>query len=77
MTSKPVFCYADDDIYTAAEIMKREKVRRLLVRNHDQQPIGVLAQADLVAAIAPYGLAAETVAEISQPGGAHSQQRKQ
>lgn len=72
MSAEPISCHVDDDLYQAVEAMKQEKVRRLLVRNQDEEPVGVLAQADVAAAIATYGLAGEMLEEISQPGGRHS-----
>lgn len=73
MSHELLSCHAEDDLYDAVELMKRERVRRLLVRNWDGQPVGVLAQADVAQAIATYGLAGEMLQDISQPGGKHSQ----
>lgn len=73
MSPEPLACSAHDDIYDAATLMGREQVRRLLVRDLDGKAVGILAQADVAAAIAPYGPAAEMLEEISQPGGKHSQ----
>lgn len=74
MSPEPLFCHTQDDIHQAVELMEREKVRRLIVRDLDEKPVGVLAQADVSAAIGGYGLAAEMLQKISQPGGKHSQQ---
>jgi len=73
MSSGLISCRTEDDIYDAAELMKREQVRRLLVRDLNGKPVGVLSQGDVAQAIASYGLASEMVEAISQPGGKHAQ----
>ncbi len=73
MSHQLLSCHAEDDLYDAVELMKREQVRRLLVRDWDDRPVGVLAQADVAQAIGTYGLAGEMLQDISQPGDKHSQ----
>src|SRR5699024_6573787 len=46
-------CSTRDDLYDAVELMMREQVRRLLVLDLDERPVGILAQADVAEAIAP------------------------
>lgn len=66
-------CHTNDGLYEAIELMKREKVRRLLVRDLDEKPVGVLAQADVANALNAYNPTGELVEALSQPGGKHSQ----
>lgn len=72
MSRELLSCHTDDGLYDAIRLMEREKVRRLLVRDLDEKPVGFLAQADVANAIADYGPAGEMVEAISQPGGKHS-----
>mgnify|MGYP001163250659 FL=1 len=74
MSEELVTCHTQDSLYDAIELMKRERVRRLLVLDLDEKPAGVLAQADVAAAIASYGPAGEMIEEVSKPGGKHSSQ---
>jgi predicted transcriptional regulator len=73
MSSELIACHAEDDLEQAAQLMEREQVRRLLVRDADERPVGVLAQADVARALGRSGLAGEVVEKISQPSGKHSQ----
>jgi predicted transcriptional regulator len=73
MTPELVACRAEADLEEAAQIMEREQVRRLLVRDVDERPVGVLAQADIARALGRDKLVGEAVERISQPGGKHSQ----
>lgn len=73
MSRDVLSCYTRDDLYDAVELMMREQVRRLLVLDLDEQPVGILAQADVADAIAPYGLAGEMLQQVSKPLGKHSQ----
>jgi predicted transcriptional regulator len=73
MSREVLSCHTQDALYDAVELMKREKVRRLLVRDLDNKPVGVLAQADVSHGLGRYGLTGEMLEEISQPGSKHSQ----
>lgn len=42
--------YEDIDVTQAAELMAREQVRRLLVLDHDQLPVGIVSLGDLATA---------------------------
>lgn len=73
MSRELLTCHTHDALYDAVDLMMREQVRRLLVLDLNEQPVGILAQADVAAAIASYGLAGEMVQQISQPSDKHSQ----
>lgn len=74
MSRDVVSCYEDDDLEQAARTMEEQQIRRLMVCNHDDQPVGVLAQADVARALGRAPLTGEMLRDISMPGGAHSQQ---
>lgn len=57
--------YADQDVSEAAEIMSREQIRRLLVIDHDQAPVGILSLGDIGKAAT--GSSAEALRGVSEP----------
>ncbi len=73
MTRDLLKCYDDDDLVDAARKMEAEQVRRLLVCDRSDRPMGVLSQADIALAMGRSEFTGEMVEEISQPGGPHSQ----
>lgn len=73
ITEELVACHEDDALEEALRLMEQEQVRRLLVRDANDRPVGVLAQADVARAMGRSELVGEALQEISQPGGDHSQ----
>lgn len=73
MTKDVISCSEDDDLETAADLMEREQVRRLMVCDANKRPVGVLAQADVARALGRSSLIGEMVNEISRPTGQHTQ----
>ena len=67
MTTEVFFCYEDQDLYTAAGMMKDSEVRRLVVMNRDQRMVGVLTLGDLSLALDQERLAAGPVRKSSDP----------
>jgi CBS domain-containing protein len=47
MTSDVHYCFEEDDIQKAAELMKKEQVRRLIVLNKDKRMTGILSTGDI------------------------------
>ena len=47
MTPEVIYCFEDEDIASAARLMKQKQVRRLLVLNRDQRLVGLLSVDDL------------------------------
>ena len=47
MTPKVVYCHEDDDVDIAATVMRQEQIRRLLVFDRDEQPVGIVSLGDL------------------------------
>ncbi len=68
-----VSCHEDDSLEDAIALMEKEQVRRLLVRDANDKPVGVLAQADIARVMGPSGKLGEAVEAISRPGGKHTQ----
>lgn len=50
MTSKVFYCFEDDNVEEAAESMKQQQVRRLIVLNRDKRMTGVITIGDIARA---------------------------
>lgn len=73
VTPRVCTVYADQDVEDAANLMSREQVRRLLVIDRDQRPVGIVSLGDLSRGQA--GDAAEVALDgITQPE--HVSERK-
>jgi CBS domain-containing protein len=60
------YCYQDDDLGHAAQIMREKQIRRLVVLNHDKRLIGILSLGD-IAVTGDEEEVGETLEEISEP----------
>jgi CBS-domain-containing membrane protein len=72
MSQEVKYCFDDEELDDVAHNMGDIKVRRLPVLNHDKRLVGIVSLAD----IAPREDAktmGRALADISAPGGAHSQ----
>jgi CBS domain-containing protein len=67
MTNSAICCLEDDDVVTAATLMRTHQVRRLLVLSHEQQLVGIVSLGDLAIAARNANLAGQTLEGISEP----------
>ena len=67
MTPKVFFCYENDDIGEAAKIMETDSVRRLIVLNSYEEPVGFLSLADFSVKGHDEHLTWEVLEKISEP----------
>lgn len=72
MSSEVKYCFEDEDLDDAAQNMGDIKVRRLPVLNRDKRLVGIISISDLTRREGAEQIG-QTVADISTPGGAHSQ----
>ena len=72
MSREVLYCFEDEDVQHVSQNMGDVKVRRLPVLNRKKQLVGIVSIGDLALSIAP-NTTGRTIAEISKPGGAHSQ----
>ena len=72
MSREVMYCFDDEDIDDAAHNMGDIKVRRLPVLNRDKRLVGIISISDLAGREDARQLG-RTIADISAPGGAHSQ----
>ena len=66
-------CTPDDDVDDAMKVMANEQVRRIPIIDDRGTLVGLVAQADIVRKGHDGNRAEETVQQISEPGGKHSQ----
>ena len=72
MSQEVMYCFDDEDLDDAAHNMGDIKVRRLPVLDRDKRLVGILSISD-VAQCEDAKKTGQAVADISAPGGAHSQ----
>lgn len=72
MSPQVLYCFEDEDIEQVAQNMGKNRVRRLPVLNREKRLVGIVSFGDLSHSVEP-GVAGEAIADISKPGGAHSQ----
>jgi CBS domain-containing protein len=69
------YCFDDEEIDDVAQNMGDIKVRRLPVVNREKRLVGIVALGDLARAEDEQTVA-QTVEDVSKPGGPHSQRPK-
>jgi CBS domain-containing protein len=71
MTDHVECVHVNDDITTVIRKMKEEKIRRILVVDHNEKLAGIVALGDLVEAMSTEeaGETLETISEAPPPGG--------
>jgi CBS domain-containing protein len=74
MTKEVLYCYEDSEIEDCARNMAESKVRRMPVVNREKRLVGIVSFGDLARAVQSE-TTGQALAEISAPGGAHSQTR--
>jgi predicted transcriptional regulator len=67
ISSEVVYCYDDDSVEDAARLMEDHQIRRLIVVNHDQTPVGILSIGDIAVKSGQEELAGEILERISEP----------
>ena len=72
MSQEVLYCYEDEDIEQVAKNMAKNQIRRLPVLNRSKRLVGIVSIGDLSKSARPHATG-EAIAEISKPGGQHSQ----
>jgi CBS domain-containing protein len=67
ISSEIVYCYDDDSVEDAARLMEDNQIRRLIVVNHDQTPVGIVSIGDIAVKSGQEELAGEILERISEP----------
>ena len=68
MTSEVVYCFEDQNVQTAAQMMEMRQVRRVPVLNRDKRLVGIVSLGDLSVETQDQNLAGKTLEGISEPG---------
>lgn len=72
MTSEVTYCFEDDDVSKAAELMELEQIRRLPVLNRSEQIVGIISLGDIAVKGKNDRKAGETLDAISQVSNTQS-----
>jgi len=67
MSSNLIWCYQDDEVEKAGKLMEEHKVRRLLVCDQNDVPVGILSLGDLAAKTHQEQFSGEVLEYISEP----------
>jgi CBS domain-containing protein len=67
MTEKILYCYEDQDVREAAQIMEERQIRRLPILNRDKRLVGIVSLGDLAVDSGQEQIAGEALTEISRP----------
>ena len=67
MTPDVVYCFEDQDVQQAANLMKQKQVRRLMVLNRDKRLVGIISLGDLAVETGDEHLTGRTLEEVSLP----------
>lgn len=72
MSREVMYCYDDEDVEFVAQNMGDVQLRRLPVLNRDKRLVGIVSMSDL-SRCEDAAQTGRAMADISKPGGAHSQ----
>jgi CBS domain-containing protein len=67
MTPEFIYCFEDQDVAEAAQLMKQKQVRRLIVLNRDKQLAGIISLGDLAVDTGDDQLAGTVLQAVSEP----------
>jgi CBS domain-containing protein len=70
MTPEVIYCFEDQSVDEASELMERNQIRRLVVLNRDKRLSGILSLGDIAYKGTDTAHAGETLREVSEPAGA-------
>lgn len=67
MTGQVIFCYQDQDVQDARQLMEQYQIRRLPVVDDQDQLVGIVSLGDIATRTEDEEASGETLKEISQP----------
>jgi CBS domain-containing protein len=67
MTPDVVYCFEDQDVKEAAQLMEQRQIRRLLVLNREKRLVGIVSLGDLAVESGDRKLSGEVLKEVSEP----------
>lgn len=72
MSRDAVTCFSDDSISDVAKRMEQKKIRRIVVIDHQRQPVGIVSIGDIAVHLGKQ-LGGEVLTKVSEP--VHSQMK--
>ena len=75
ITPRLTTIFADRDVREAADLMAKDQVRRLLVIDHQQMPVGILSLGDIARSNAVADSGAQALQGVSEPEHDHAWQQ--
>lgn len=67
MTANFVYCFEDQEVQEAVQVMAEKQIRRLPIVNRDHQLVGIVSLGDLAVDVGDEDLTGKALEEISQP----------
>jgi len=67
MTANFVYCFEDQEVQEAVQVMAAKQIRRLPIVNRDHQLVGIVSLGDLAVDVGDEDLTGKALEEISQP----------
>jgi CBS domain-containing protein len=67
MTEGVLYCFEDQLVAEAAQLMQEHQVRRLVVLDRDKRLVGIVSLGDLAVETGDEELAAQTLGQVSEP----------
>ena len=70
MTSAVVCCFEDQSVNEAAQLMKDNQIRRLMILNRgDERVVGIVSLGDLATHVSDHELSGQVLRRVSVPAG--------
>jgi CBS domain-containing protein len=69
MTPEVIYCFEDQTVDEAAQVMEQHQIRRLIVLNRNKRLVGIVSLGDLATRRRTKNVAGEALSEISKEGG--------
>jgi CBS domain-containing protein len=73
MTKELAFCYQDEDVEVAADLMEERQIRRLPIMDRGKKIVGIVSLGDLATRHSDEMLSGEVLQQVSQPTQQHMQ----
>lgn len=70
MTPGVVYCFDDQDVHEAAEVMSEKQIRRLAILSRDKRLVGIVSLGDLALRTHDDEMAGKTLETVCEPVGA-------
>lgn len=72
MTRDLIFCYEDEDLQRAAQVMEEKQIRRLPVMSRENRMVGIVSLGDIATRQKDERLSQEVLEQVSQPCQPHA-----